>query len=75
MYIFDMPAAGTSMRGTHIRHWASGGRGDLAYIDQLEKQLVKKVKIMSKHPTTRELSEAAKFILENNYQDTQCLKI
>ena len=74
MYIFDMPAAGTSMRGTHIRHWASGGRGDLAYIDQLERQLVKKVKIMGTQPN-RELSEAAKFILENKYQDTQCLKI
>ena len=68
MYIFDTIAAGTSMRGTHIRHWASGGRGDMAYIDKIEKELVKKVKGM-KAP----LSEAAKFILENNYQDTHCL--
>ena len=70
MYIFDTEAAGTSIRGKHIRHWASGGRGDLAYIDKLEKQLVKKVKGM-KAP----LSEAAQFILENKYQDTQTLEI
>ena len=68
LYIFDTIAAGTSIRGTHIRHWASGGRGDLAYIDKIEKDLVKKVKGM-KAP----LSEAAKFILENNYQDTHTL--
>ena len=68
MYIFDTIAAGTSMRGTHIRHWASGGRGDLAYIDKIEEELVKKVKRM-KAP----LSDAAKFILENDFQDTHCL--
>jgi len=70
MYIFDTEAAGTSIRGKHIRHWASGGRGDLTYIERLEKQLVKKVKGM-KAP----LSEAAQFILDNNHQDTQTLEI
>ena len=70
MYMLCTTAAGTSTRGPHIRHWASGGRGDLAYIDKLEKQLVKKVKRM-KAP----LSEAAQFILDNNHQDTQTLEI
>lgn len=70
MYIFDTTAAGTSIRGRHIRHWASGGRGDIAYIARLEKELVKKVNAM-KAP----LSEAAQFIQENKYQDTQTLEI
>ena len=63
LYIFDTIAAGTSIRGPHIRHWASGGRGDEKYIQNIEKQLVKKVKAM-KGP----LTEASKYIVEHGKQ-------
>lgn len=63
VYIFDTIAAGTSIRGPHIRHWASGGRGDEKYIQNIENQLVKKVKAM-KGP----LTEASKYIVEHGKQ-------
>ena len=44
LYVFDVEAAGTKTSGMHIRHWASGGRGDKAYIAKIEAQHVKKLK-------------------------------
>ena len=44
LYIFDRVAAGTSTKGFHIRHWASGGRNDAKYLDRIEASHLKKLK-------------------------------
>ena len=44
LYIFDYVAAGSSTRGFHIRHWATGGKGDEKYLERIEASHVKKLR-------------------------------
>lgn len=67
MYIMDHVAAGTSLKGHHIRHWASGGRGDKKFIDRVERTIVKKIKAFR-----GELSEEAQYI---KFFEKQSLKL
>ena len=65
MYIFDSIASGVSYRGAHIRHAASGGRGDLKYIERLNNALKAKLKKKAENPAWVQ-SEETKAILAGN---------
>lgn len=65
LYIFDKIAAGTSTRGFHIRHWASGGRGDIQYIRKVERALVKKLKEKNKRGPWETSIQTANLLLGN----------
>ena len=51
LVVFDKNSCGFSHSGLHIRHWASGGRSDEAYITKVDKEiktkLCKKLKKMA----------------------------
>lgn len=65
LYIFDKIAAGTSTRGMHIRHWASGGRGDEQYLKKVERALVKKLKEKNKRGPWKTSIQTANLLLGN----------
>lgn len=78
LYAFDSKAAGgSSYRGLHIRHWASGGRGDAKYIADIDSafhlKLKKKIEKMKEKGKVWEQTEETKYIMEHKAPRTMCV--